>query len=546
MLKGNNQGGRPLLACEITRTQVFATRWAEKTTGVEVLQVRTIPGGVSPNLTSQNVSDAGALKSVVADALQASGARTKDVTLIVPDAAVRVALLDFDTLPEKKQEADAVVRFRLKKSLPFEVDRAAISYHAQPNGTTLRVLVCVMLNSVLHEYESAVRDAGFLPGVVLPSTLAALGNVSVDAPTMVVKIADGTTTIAILDQGRLQLYRTLDHGSPDVEPASLAHDIYPSVVFFQDTYGVPIEKIYVSGANNFAAVAPHLAQETAAEIEELDNPVFAGLNPGTLPKSMLAGVLGSGLTKTRINLASEPYEDAKLYLARFGTIAAALLLVAVGLLWFTIHSVRRSSDINRKLSAVRGQIDTLDRERVLAEKMLALPQNHGTVNKSEFLNSVFARKAFSWTTVFSDMEKIMPPGLHVVSIAPELDAQNQLKVQIVVAGENRDRAITLVRNMEQTPRFRDVILRSDIQNTVLGGTSAEDRDPIRFDIVAQYLPSAPNPAPPASGVASKAEDAPSAASAEPKAAEASAGPAPAQPAAQPKPQTVARKAGAQR
>jgi type IV pilus assembly protein PilN len=117
------------------------------------------------------------------------------------------------------------------------------------------------------------------------------------------------------------------------------------------------------------------------------------------------------------------------------------------------------------------------------------------VDRSQYLNSIFARKAFSWTTVFSDMEKLMPPGLHVVSIAPQLDKDNQLEVHILVGGESRDRALTLVRNLEKTPRFRDVTLRSDVTNTVQnerGATTGpeEERDLIRFDIVARYVPAA--------------------------------------------------------
>ena len=200
--------------------------------------------------------------------------------------------------------------------------------------------------------------------------------------------------------------------------------------------------------------------------------------------------------RTRINLATQPYEDAKLYLARWGTLVVLALAASIGLVWFTVHSVRRSSDINRQLSKMRGSINTLDKEKDIAEKMLAMTQNRGTVQKSEYLNRIFARKAFSWTLVFSDMEKIMPPGLHVLSITPELDDQNQLQVHILVGGESRDRALELVRSMEQTPRFRNVVLHSDVTNVVQNGTTSEDRDLIKFDI-----PAIPNPAAPVQGVA---------------------------------------------
>lgn len=202
--------------------------------------------------------------------------------------------------------------------------------------------------------------------------------------------------------------------------------------------------------------------------------------------------------RTNINLATQPYEDARLYLSKWGGLVLVLALATTGLVWFTVHSVRRSSDISKKLAIVRGQIAQIDREKAKAAEMLALPKNHGTVQKSEYLNSILARKAFSWTTVFSDMEKIMPPGLRVLSISPALDEQNQLQVHIMVGGASRDRAIELVQNLEKTPRFRDVALRSDTLNeltTTTGrysqSTTAEEQDPIKFDIVAHYLPDRP-------------------------------------------------------
>jgi type IV pilus assembly protein PilN len=206
--------------------------------------------------------------------------------------------------------------------------------------------------------------------------------------------------------------------------------------------------------------------------------------------------------RTQINLATQPFEDAKQYVLRWGTLVACLFVATIVLVWFTLHSVRRSSDINRQLSIIHNRVAVLDHERDIAERMLAMPQNRGTVLKSQFLNSIFARKAFSWTTVFSDMEKLMPPGLHVVSIAPQLDDQNQLQVHIIVGGESRDRALELVRSLEKTPRFRDVTLRSDItatRNSELGESTSAERDPIKFDIVARYLPGVPNPESPAEG-----------------------------------------------
>ena len=68
----------------------------------------------------------------VRETLGSLNSRSRDVIAVLPDAAVRVMLLDFETLPANRTEAESVVRFRLKKSLPFDLDKAKISYHAQP------------------------------------------------------------------------------------------------------------------------------------------------------------------------------------------------------------------------------------------------------------------------------------------------------------------------------------------------------------------------------------------------------------------------------
>ena len=127
----------------------------------------------------------------------------RDICLVIPDATTRVMLLDMETLPEKPQDADAVVRFRLKKSLPFDVDQSSVSFDRQGTANPMRVIAAVTPRTVLEEYESLVREAGYNPGSVVPSMLAALGVVDASRPTMVIKVEHGTTTFAIVDHNQL-------------------------------------------------------------------------------------------------------------------------------------------------------------------------------------------------------------------------------------------------------------------------------------------------------------------------------------------------------
>src|SRR5947199_7459303 len=271
MNHGFNSGSRPKLACEIAADRVLAGRLSENGHRVEVCATEELASGsVVPDLLEANLRQKEAVYQAVREALESVGSRSRDVIAVLPDAAVRVVLLDFETLPDNREEAESVVRFRLRKSLPFDVEKATVSYHAQTSSAGLRVVAAVALRTVIEEYEAAFIEAGFSPGVVLPSMLAALGGAPGERGTLVVKVDARTTSIAILDKQQLLLFRTLENArGVTITGEQLAEDVYPSVVFFQDTYSTNIEQILFAGISDMAGAAPALHAQTGAEVREL-------------------------------------------------------------------------------------------------------------------------------------------------------------------------------------------------------------------------------------------------------------------------------------
>jgi type IV pilus assembly protein PilM len=295
-MSSNSKSVRPKLACEIAADRVLVGRLAESRDSLEACAaIELAPGSVLPDLVESNLRQRGAVSEAIVAGLESVEARTHDVIAIVPDAAVRVALLEFDTLPSDSDEAASVVRFRLKKTLPFDVDKASVSYHTQKSDSGVRVVAAIALASVIEDYETAFRDAGFSPGVVLPSMLAALGAAAGERPTLVVKVDARTTSIAILNDNQLQLFRTLENTrGVTISGEQLAEEVYPSVVFFQDTYRLNIEKIFVAGISDLGSAAPALQSQTGAEVEELVNSSLLGVSAsGSVPRWRMAGVVGA-------------------------------------------------------------------------------------------------------------------------------------------------------------------------------------------------------------------------------------------------------------
>src|SRR5271169_2515060 len=143
---------KPKLACEVAADRVLAGRLTENGGGLEASAARELaPGSVIPDLVENNLRQRDAVRAGIEAALNGVAGRSKDVIAIVPDAAVRVMLVEFDTLPSDQEEALGVVRFRLKKSLPFDLDKAKVSYHAQKFSDGVRVVAAVALANVVED-----------------------------------------------------------------------------------------------------------------------------------------------------------------------------------------------------------------------------------------------------------------------------------------------------------------------------------------------------------------------------------------------------------
>src|SRR3984893_7433382 len=189
-----------------------------------------------------------------------------------------------------------------------------------------------------------------------------------------------------------------------------------------------------------------------------------------------------------INLASRPYEDARQFWMRWGTAVGAVALLTLVLLALDITGWMNARRDRAAIADKRAMIGDRDQLRANAERILNLPQNRSTRDQSQFLNELIERKAFSWTRVLENLEKVMPPRVHLMSINPQLDEDNQLGLKMMVAGDSRDRALELVRRMEESKRFS--------QTQVKAGHFAQSTtgDNEEFEIVAIYIPEPPTPA----------------------------------------------------
>ena len=190
--------------------------------------------------------------------------------------------------------------------------------------------------------------------------------------------------------------------------------------------------------------------------------------------------------RININLASNPYEAARVYSRRMGLVTAGLAILTLGLLGYILYQRSETRDVNQKIAAARQEMAALDDEKAKALAMLNQPQNRDVADQSQFLNNLFLRKSLSWTRVFSEMERMMPPNIHVVSMKPEFNRDNLLVLRVVVATSSRDNAVELVKRMEKSPHFR--MPQVEAENTLGEGNAGPVGGNIQFEIASVYIP----------------------------------------------------------
>jgi type IV pilus assembly protein PilM len=244
----------PLIACEIAADYVAAARWTRTGMGLDGFAIEPLPpGAIVPTAVEANLIDAAEVRAAVGRVFSRLRAKDEDVALLLPDSVIRVFVLHFDVFPRKAEEAIPILRWRLKKSVPFEAEETVISYMRQsPRDDGVDIVTGLARLRIVREYESLVESVGMAPGVVMSSTLAAVPLLPDERPALLARVAGTALTTAIVREGVLCGYRctTLPSDARNVTPQALLDEIYPLAAYYQDFWSEGIAQVRLAGLSD--------------------------------------------------------------------------------------------------------------------------------------------------------------------------------------------------------------------------------------------------------------------------------------------------------
>src|SRR5258708_9033671 len=177
-------------------------------------------------------------------------AKDEEVGLLVSGPVIGVFVQHVEQFPRSPDEAVTMLRWKLKKSVPFEVDETLISYMRQaPREDGVDVVTALARLRIIREYEGLAEAAGLFPGVVLSSSLAAIALLDDQRPARLARVSGAALTTAIGREGVLCGYRSteLPAFGRDLTPQLLLQELFPVAAYYQDTWGEGIQSVRVAG-----------------------------------------------------------------------------------------------------------------------------------------------------------------------------------------------------------------------------------------------------------------------------------------------------------
>lgn len=252
----------PDLVVQISPERVAAARWGLHK--LEAFAEEPLPYDVvRPSPSQANIVDAAPVVQALEKVAEKVRGKGHEAALLLPDTIVRIFLLAFESFPRKASEATPLLRWRLRKSVPFPVEETVLSWSEQKSVEGNPELVtAVARQSVIGEYERLLQGAGLEPGVVLGETLATLPLVEDGPAVLLARLGATSLTTAVVAAGTLALYRCSELSAPP-EPQALLDAIFPAVAYFQDRAHRDIELVRFSGMEGYG---PELLKRVEAEL----------------------------------------------------------------------------------------------------------------------------------------------------------------------------------------------------------------------------------------------------------------------------------------
>ena len=185
--------------------------------------------------------------------------------------------------------------------------------------------------------------------------------------------------------------------------------------------------------------------------------------------------------RVRLNLATKPLESQRTFLVLCGFTGAVALIAFVFLGWHSYSARKAIERLRVEREKVLAETAALQKQRTGLERFFAQPENAKLEERSAFLNGIIDDQSFNWTQMFMDLEKVLPAGAHVLTIAPRHEADG-VRIKLSVGAVNEEAKLKFIKALEDSPEFKHVKL----VGVTLSSQQTTTMDRMVLELTAEY------------------------------------------------------------
>jgi hypothetical protein len=435
---------------------------------VQGYAVEPLPvGAVTPSLTAVNISDRDAVGRAISAACQSLGLKPKRVALVIPDVAAKVSLVKFEQLPSRREDLNQLIRWQVKKSTPFAVDDACLTY--TPGARSAKgseFVVIVARREMVREYESVCEQVGIEAGLIDISTFGVINlflsaNLGTAGDWLVVHMRPEYT-----GGGRCGSARGRRPPDGDVLPGSsrgarvqpdLARRARPSPGRGRSR---PTESRSAHGdcrRTNRSHARSGAHRSHPCDTGTDGNTVAAGRHVAENPTR--------GSLMLRTNLSTRPFYNMRAVHVTLGALAVVVIAMTLLNLVQLVRLMTSERTLGARAQQAEAEAERLRGEARRIRSQIDAKELNQVAAAAQEANAIIDLRTFSWSQLFSEIETTLPENVRLTSFRPEDDGDGRLVVNLRVQARRVQDLESFIDALEKTGRFHQVLATDEQTDT---------------------------------------------------------------------------------
>lgn len=185
------------------------------------------------------------------------------------------------------------------------------------------------------------------------------------------------------------------------------------------------------------------------------------------------------MPRLEINISTRPFRNDRLYFGLVGLFCFGLFLLTAFNFWRLLDNRLAARRIEKEIRLTEAETARIRALLDDPERRFSRGQEKEASVYAGFINGIIARRNFSWTLLFNELERVTPHGVRVSSVSPTFREDRVNLVMNCVGKDLEKDVLAFIQLLDESPSFA---------NAFMGGETKEAGGTYQFPLMVDYYP----------------------------------------------------------